>query len=154
LYPLFSPQSLIAEGSANYGIEMAFSGNEKYLFIRDVLLPAAGIDTTNFQAYLKSLEFKNRLNYVRNEVARGLINNNLSEPEALRWLTTYSMATPASAAKSIAFIRKYGSYVICYNYGQDLVKKYVEKGNATLDQRWQRFNYLLSNPITTTQLME
>ena len=29
VYPLYSPQSLIAEGTANYGIEMAFPGNDK-----------------------------------------------------------------------------------------------------------------------------
>jgi hypothetical protein len=153
LYPLFSPQSLIAEGSANYGIDMAFPGEEKYTFIKDVLLPAAGVDTSNLKTYLRSLELKAGLNYVRNEVARGLINNKLSEPEALRWLVEYSLATPASAAKSISFIKKYGSYVICYNYGQDLVRNYVEKDNASTDQRWERFTFLLSNPITTSQLI-
>ena len=29
VYPLFSPQSLIAEGTANYGIEVAFPGDER-----------------------------------------------------------------------------------------------------------------------------
>ena len=29
LYPLFSPQSLIAEGSGNYGINLAFPGEER-----------------------------------------------------------------------------------------------------------------------------
>src|SRR5262245_58503386 len=37
VYPLFSPQSVIAEGSANYGIEMAFPGEERLAFERDVL---------------------------------------------------------------------------------------------------------------------
>jgi hypothetical protein len=32
VYPLFSPQSLIAEGTANYGIELAFPGSEKVRF--------------------------------------------------------------------------------------------------------------------------
>ena len=44
VYPLYSPQSLIAEGSANYGIELAFPGDEKAVFERDVLAPIAGID--------------------------------------------------------------------------------------------------------------
>ena len=44
VYPLYSPQSLIAEGSANYGIELAFPGKEKAAFERDVLAPIAGID--------------------------------------------------------------------------------------------------------------
>jgi hypothetical protein len=43
LYPLFSPQSLIAEGSANYGIEVAFPGDDKVKFAKNVLLPLAGL---------------------------------------------------------------------------------------------------------------
>jgi hypothetical protein len=42
VYPLFSPQSLIAEGSANYGIEIAFPRNERVEFERSVLFPLAG----------------------------------------------------------------------------------------------------------------
>ena len=43
VYALFSPQSLIAEGTANYGIEVAFPGDERLAFERDVLFPAAGL---------------------------------------------------------------------------------------------------------------
>ena len=35
VYPLFSPQSLIAEGTANYGIEVAFPGDERVKFERE-----------------------------------------------------------------------------------------------------------------------
>ena len=44
IYPLFSPQSLIAEGTANYGIEVAFPGEERLTFERDVPFPVAGLD--------------------------------------------------------------------------------------------------------------
>lgn len=36
VYPLYSPQSLIAEGSANYGIVMAFPGDQKAEFEKAV----------------------------------------------------------------------------------------------------------------------
>ena len=42
VYPLYSPQSFIAEGSANYGIELAFPGNEQATFERSTLYPLAG----------------------------------------------------------------------------------------------------------------
>ena len=32
VYPLYSPQSLLAEGSANYGIELAFPGRERLTY--------------------------------------------------------------------------------------------------------------------------
>ena len=44
MYPLFSPQSLIAEGSANYGIDMAFPSAERTAFERDSLFPLAGLE--------------------------------------------------------------------------------------------------------------
>ena len=41
MYPLFSPQSLIAEGSANFGIDMAFPAAERVAYERDSLFPLA-----------------------------------------------------------------------------------------------------------------
>jgi hypothetical protein len=55
IYPLFSPQSLIAEGSANYGIAVVFPAEEKVAFAKDVLLPLAGLDTTGTDLILKRL---------------------------------------------------------------------------------------------------
>jgi len=43
VYPLFSPQSLIAEGTANYGIQVAFPGGERVRFEREKLYPLAGL---------------------------------------------------------------------------------------------------------------
>ena len=44
VYPLFSPQSLIAEGTANYGVELAFPGDTRWQWERDNLFPLAGLD--------------------------------------------------------------------------------------------------------------
>jgi len=51
VYPLYSPQSLIAEGSANYGIALAFPGQAKTDFERDKLYPLAGLDPKTAAAY-------------------------------------------------------------------------------------------------------
>ncbi len=155
LYPLFSPQSLIAEGSANYGIEVAFPGKEKNDFARNVLLPLAGLDTTGIENYFKVLELKSSLNFARNEVGRGLLNKTMTEEEALRWLMQYGLSNRETALKSISFIKNYGSYVINYNYGLELVKNYIESngGVATAPgKRWELFGELLSSPITPDEL--
>src|SRR5881275_1782863 len=44
VYPLFSPQSLIAEGTANFGIEVAFPGRERVTYEQQTLFPLAGLD--------------------------------------------------------------------------------------------------------------
>lgn len=152
LYPLFSPQSFIAEGSANYGIDLVFPGDDKIRFSKEVILPLAGLDTTDINLYFKALAIRGKLNYARNEAARGLINRTMSEPQALDWLKKYCLYNEETALKSIGFIKKYRSYVINYNYGQDVVKQYVEKGKE--DQRWDIFSHLLSNPITPEDLIK
>ena len=157
LYPLFSPQSLIAEGSANYGIEMSFPGTEGAAFAKKVLVPLAGLDTSQVDLYFSSLSLKSKLNYARNEAARGLLNGTMTEKEALRWLTEYCLMSNELAAKSISFIRKNRSYVICYNYGQDLVRNYIESRGGTPaapDKRWELFGWLLSNPVTPVDLLK
>jgi hypothetical protein len=157
LYPLFSPQSLIAEGSANYGIEVAFPGDDKVKFAKNVLLPLAGLDTTGIDMYFKALAIKGQLNYARNEAARGLINDTMSESKARSYLKKYCLMNDETADKSISFIKKYRSYVINYNYGQDLVKSYIERNGGTAKdtaKRWELFGHLLSNPVNPADLVK
>ncbi|MBO9731433.1 MAG: hypothetical protein J7623_22525 [Chitinophaga sp.] len=152
LYPLFSPQSLIAEGSANYGIEMAFPGEEKTTFTKNVLLPLVGIDTTGITTYIKALTIKGALNYARNEVGRGLINGTMSDSTALRWLLDYTLLNKEAADKGLLFVKKNRSYIINYNYGQDLIKNYITA--VPEEKRWERFGHLLSNEITPASLLK
>ena len=157
LYPLFSPQSLIAEGSANYGIEVAFPGDDKVKFTKNVLLPLAGLDTAGIDVYYKALAIKGELNYARNEAARGLLDGTMSQGKALSYLKKYCLMNEETAQKSISFIKKYRSYVINYNYGQDLVKNYIEQNGGTAkapDKRWELFGKLLSNPVTPADLLK
>ncbi|OYZ32594.1 MAG: hypothetical protein B7X86_03265 [Sphingobacteriales bacterium 17-39-43] len=156
LYPLFSPQSFIAEGSANYGVELAFPGDNKIRFANEKLLPMAGLDTTNLSLYFKALAIRSQLNYARNEAGRGLVNGTMNEKQALDWLIKYCLYNEETALKSISFIKKYRSYIINYNYGMDLVKQYVEAkagyGNDAKKQ-WEVFGQLLSNPVLPGELL-
>jgi hypothetical protein len=157
LYPLFSPQSLIAEGSANYGISMAFPGNEQREFCKTVLIPLAGLDTAMSNAYFEALTIRSALNYARNEVARGLLDNGMSEQEAKRWLTGYCLLPDKGASDYLRFIRKYRSYVINYNYGQEIVRKYIgSQGGTAADtgKRWKLFEALLSNENKASDLLK
>jgi hypothetical protein len=51
LYPLFSPQSLIAEGSGNYDIDLAFPDDERMQFEKVVLFPLADLNTEQTDLY-------------------------------------------------------------------------------------------------------
>ena len=153
LYPLFSPQSFIAEGSANYGIDLVFSGNRKVKFAKEILLPLARLDTAYIANYFNALAIRGKLNYARNEAARGLVNQTMNDKQALEWLMNYCLYNQETALKSISFIKKYRSYVINYNYGQDLVRKYIESKGADTEKRWEVFEKLLSNPVLSKELL-
>ncbi|HEX5112834.1 MAG TPA: hypothetical protein VFV79_08310, partial [Saprospiraceae bacterium] len=155
VYPLFSPQSLIAEGSANYGIDVVFPGNDKVEFAKNVLLPLAGLDTTGIALYFKALVAKGKLNYVRNEVGRQMLGGTMDETEALRWLEEYGLNNHETALKGIAFIKSNRTYVINYNYGMDLVGQWVEKqlkGSTDPEMKWKVFGDLLSNQVRIKDL--
>jgi len=152
LYPLFSPQSLIAEGSANYGVELAFQGDERVEYEREHLFPLAGLDASDAARYYQLLELLGKLNYAGNEAARDYLNGDIDAEQAREWLVNFALSTPEKAEKSISFYDNYRSYVINYNYGKDLVAAYVTAGEADTEERWQRFIQLLSSPLSPSDL--
>jgi len=147
VYPLFSPQSLIAEGSANYGIEMAFPGDEKINFEKQMLFPVAGIDPSLAIKYQEFSKLSEKLKYAGNELARLYLNGKIDKQKAIEMVQKYTLASPNKAAQRIDFWNTYGAYVINYNWGKDMVKKWVESGeDQTQKGRWKRFAKLLSSP--------
>jgi hypothetical protein len=149
VYALFSAQSLIAEGTANYGLEVAFPGNERIEFERRVLFPRAGLDPARAGDYYKIQALVDRLAYAGNEAARRYLNGEIDRTAAAAWLTRYALMSPPRAEQRTRFFDQYRSYVINYNLGKDLVKQYIESRGGTADspdRRWQEFEQLLSSP--------
>jgi hypothetical protein len=147
VYPLFSPQSLIAEGSANYGIDVAFPAQERVAFEKTNLFPIAGIDPAQADRYYRVQELIGQLSYAGNEAARRYLDGEINAQQAAEWLTKYALMSPPRAQQRVKFIDQYRSYVINYNLGKDLVKAYVERhAGADRDKRWQVFQQLLSTP--------
>lgn len=145
--PLFGPNAIIAEGSANYGIEVAFPGAEKLTFERDVLFPLAGLDPAKAAEYARVQELTKKLSFAGNEAARRYLNGDITAPEAVAWLEKYALMEPARAQQRVRFMDKYRSYVITYNHGLKLVSDSVEKqAKGDRDKRWEIFTELLSTP--------
>jgi hypothetical protein len=125
VYALFSPQSLIAEGTANYGIRLTFPGDAR-----------VALDKTE------------QLAYAGNEAARRYLDGEIDAAAAAEWLTRFSLSEPDRAEQRVRFFDQYRSYVINYNLGQDLVRQYVEResGGGETDRLWAEFGRLLSSP--------
>jgi hypothetical protein len=147
VYPLFSPQSLIAEGTANYGIEVAFPGRERVEFERTVLFPAAGLDPSKAAEYYELQSLVDQLAYAGNEAARGYLDGKLSSAEAAAYLEKYAMYAPERAKQRVRFMDQYRSYVINYNLGKDMARRYIEsRSGGNPGTRWVEFEKLLSSP--------
>jgi hypothetical protein len=148
-YALFSPQSLIAEGTANFGIEVAFPGKQRMEYERNVLFPLAGLDKNQAAIHSKVQALLSKLKYANNEAARRYLNGEISHDQAVQWLIHYELMTPQRAQRALDFIDQYRSYVINYNLGEDLVKQYIERQGGTPDKpekRWEEFKKLISSP--------
>ena len=156
VYALFSGQSLMAEGTANFGIEVAFPGDERTAFERARLYPLAGIDPRRAEEYAHLQSLIAKLGYAGNEAARRYLDGKFSRDEAAQWLVEYALMSPERARQRTRFFDQYRSYVINYNYGQDLVKQYIERRGGTSAnpaKRWEEFTALISSPRLPSGLL-
>ncbi|MGZ8318471.1 MAG: hypothetical protein ACXWVD_05145, partial [Telluria sp.] len=152
VYPLYSPMSLIAEGSANYGIEMAFTDAERLKFERDVLFPMAGLDPKLAKKYADLRKLLGKLSYADNDAAMNYLNGKWTKEQTIDWLINVQLYPPEKAGQRVSFYDGLRGYVINYNLGADLVKAYVMRHVTSKDpvkareQKWAAFKQLLSSP--------
>ena len=153
VYPLYSPMSLIAEGSANYGIELAFPGDEMQAFEREVLYPLAGLDPALVTLDAQLAQVRSALSGARFTIAREYLDGRITRAEALRLAQHYQVLSPERAEQSIGFTDKYRSYVINYGLGQDQVRAHVEASGGTPQARWAEMEKILSEPTLPADLL-
>ena len=157
VYPLFSPQSLIAEGTANFGIEVAFPRTDRLEFERRVLFPAAQLKSVMAAGYYEILDLVEQLSYAGNEAARRYLNGGIDARAAADWLEKYGLYSRPRAEQRVRFIDQYRSYVINYNLGKDMVAAHVEARGGTPDnpgKRWDEFAKLISSPRLPSGLQQ
>jgi hypothetical protein len=148
LYPLFSPMSLIAEGSANFGVKMAFPGDERVAFERAVLFPLAGLDPKAAEGYASVIELVSTLDdRVKTEAARRYLDGQMDAAAAAAYMTRYGLIEPERAKKHVSFIETFRSYSLNYSVGQELVEAYVDRlAGSDRPRRWDVFRLLLTTP--------
>src|SRR5438034_655866 len=149
VYPLFSPQSLIAEGTANFGREIVFAIPKRMAFEKEVLWPASGIDPLRAEEFYAVQDLVKKLTYATNEAARRYVNGEIDANAAATWLQKYALMDEKRAKQATKFIEKYRSYVINYNLREDMVRNYIDKRGGTEqqpEQRWREFQELLASP--------
>jgi hypothetical protein len=153
IYPLFSPQSLIAEGSANYGVDLAFPGDDRLRFETSTLYPLAGLPTRDATRYLALLDAMKALASARFTIAADYLEGRLDRAAALDLIQKYQLVSRKRAEQSLAFIDQYRSYVINYGLGQDMVRSYVESMGPDPARRWKAMEEVISEPTLPRDLV-
>ncbi len=157
VYPLYSPQSLIAEGTAVVGEKLLFPGDERIKFEKDVLFPIAKLDTTDAELYYKALELQDKLDGSSILAARNYLNGDWTKEETVEWLQKFQLRTKERTEKFLIFIETYRSYVVTYDMGEILISDYMERNGGTEDnlaRKWEIFNQLISTPQTPSGLLD
>lgn len=148
VYPLHSPQSLIAEGTANVGLDIVFPKEERQRFVREVLAPAAGLSGLDWELLEKVRDAAKPLRLVSTLAATALLDEGRPEAGALAILTRLGLQSPERARRGLAFIRTYRSYVYTYWVGEDLIEAYL----ARRPDRVAAYFDLLQRPVVPSEL--
>ena len=152
VYALYSPMSLLAEGSANYGIDLALPPAERAAFETRVLYLLAGLDTADAPRFAALNAAIDRLGGARFTIARDYLDGRIDRAAAVALTQRYLLLSPARAEKSVKFTDTYRSYVINYGLGRDLVRAKVEAAGPGDATRWAAMARLLSEPTTAADL--
>ena len=153
VFPLFSPAALVGEGSGNYGIELAFPGDEKVKFEREVLYPMAGLDPQLAKQLENLNELFSELSFARVSTTRFYLDGEISRDEAIELTRKYGLTSREEAEKRIRFSEQYRSYILNYSVGKALVQDYIERQADNLEGRWQAFERMLVEMPTASELV-
>ena len=144
VFPLFSPAALIGEGSANYGVDLAFPDTQRLEYERDVLFPLAGLDPEKALLLDKLNSLTRRLDHAQSATAQLYLDGDISREEAISQRQKYGLTSHSRAEQSVRFIEQYRTYVLNYNLGQDIVREYIESQGDDQKSRWEAFERMLT----------
>jgi hypothetical protein len=82
------------------------------------------------------------------------MSGTLNDEEALKWLENYAYLTKEESIYAIGNIKSSRSLTTSYNYGEDLIQKFITLNNTedNEDSRWMVFNWLLTNILSPSDL--
>jgi hypothetical protein len=144
IQPLFSPRTLIAEGSAMYAVDVAFSDDDRIRFEREQLFPAAGITGEDAGRYVRVARLVEDLQDAQAQVARQYLDGALEFARAAAALEEQALMHETAAM--LKYVNEFRSYVTAYTTGRQAAIAFVERcaGTEDRDRRWRCFERLLT----------
>ena len=146
LQPLYAPAMLVHEGSAEYGVQLAFPGDESLEFQLAVLAPLAGLDPNNVRAWSELLELRSELgDFAVTATAQRYLDGEITREEAVALRQKYGLHPLERAERNVRFAEEVRSYVLNYSLGEEIVAAWIEaRAGDDPEARWEAFMQLIN----------
>ena len=146
---LRSPASVLREGAANFGVELAFPFEERVAFEERVLFPLARLDPRQARRYETVHRLVDQLSARAAPIIASYRDHRLSADNAEQQLANAALVT--SPAALLEFADHYGAYVLGYTAVRDSVRDYVKaRSRSTGRDEWVVLRELVSDPYGAT----
>jgi hypothetical protein len=146
---LRSPASVLREGAANFGIELAFPFEERVAFEERVLFPLARLDPRQARRYETVHRLVDQLSATAASIIASYRDHRLSSDDAEQQLAKEALVTSPGAL--LEFADHYGAYVLGYTAARDSVRDSVKaRSRITGKDDWAVLRELVSDPYGAT----
>jgi hypothetical protein len=150
--PLYIPAAPLNEGGGDFGLELAFPGDERLKFEMETLYPLAGIDPAKAPAYDELRKAMAELDGAALTISQMYLDGEVDRSAAVGLIQRYELVGADVAEHSLTFEDQYRSYVINYSSGEDVVRAYVDRAGSDPAARWKAYEYILSTPVLPSDL--
>jgi len=145
---LRSPESVLLEGAANIGAELAFPAQQRQLFEREVLAEIAGITPPDAEQYLAIKNTITELEAAVLPIAQEYYDGEIAFNTATFRLEREAIISSPSALPE--FIDEFGSYAIGYTLAEDLLRDQLAGLNSAAEQ-WRRLRVIITTPSESAE---
>jgi hypothetical protein len=150
--PLYAPAAPLNEGGADFGVDLAFPGDERLRFEMEVLYPLAGLDPKMAPAFETLRRATGELDGALLRISQMHLDGEIDREQAITLAQKYRLASRDVAEQSLRFDAAYRSYVINYSVGEDLVRAYVDRHGGDQKARWAAYVRIMSTPTLPADL--
>lgn len=150
--PLYSPQGPLNEGGGNYGVDLAFPGDEKLSFERATLYPLAGLDPASADQLAALNDALAGLRGATLTIYQQYLDGEIDRNRAIELVQRYGLMSRERADRGLRFAEHYRSYVINYSTGEDVVRAFVERAGEDQAARWAAYESILTQPTLPRDL--
>jgi hypothetical protein len=148
---LRSPASVLREGAANFGVEVAFPFEERVAFEERVLFPLARLDPRQARRYETVHRLVDQLSGTAAPIIASYRDHRLSSDDAEQQLANEALVMSPGAL--LEFADHYGAYVLGYTAVRDSVRDYVKaRSRITGRDDWAVLRELVSDPYGATDV--